>query len=106
MYDKNQAPEYSNAIVLQNPNVKGDLFTIVNNPATDKLTLTYSSARNQSLEIKIYDMAGRMQMNQRTNVYQGSNAISLTLNSALKTGAYVVEVRNASESQAAKFVKQ
>ena len=106
MYDKNQAAEYSKAIVLQNLNVKGDSFTIVNNPATDKLTLSYSSARNQSLEIKIYDLAGRMQMSQKTNVYQGSNVISLTLNSALKTGAYVVEVSNASERQAAKFVKQ
>jgi len=91
---------------LQNSNVKGGSLTIVNNPATDKLTLSYSSASNQSLEIKIYDLAGRMQMNQKTNVYQGSNLISLTLNSAFRTGAYVVEVRNASERQTAKFVKQ
>jgi len=106
MYDKNQMTKYSSAVVLQNSNVKGGSLTIVNNPATDKLTLSYSSARNQSLEIKIYDLAGRMQMNQKTNVYQGSNLISLTLNSAFRTGAYVVEVRNASERQTAKFVKQ
>ena len=106
MYDKTQTAEYSKAFVLQNPNVKGDSFRIINNPATDKLTLNYSSAGNQAVEIKIFDLAGRMQMNQKANVYQGSNFIDLPLSSAFKTGIYAVEVSNASESQTAKFVKQ
>jgi len=106
MYDKNQKAEYSNAIVLQNPNAKDGSFKIVNNPAIDKLTLSYSSARNQSVEIKVYDLAGRMQMNQKTNVFKGSNFISFTFSSAFKTGIYAVGVSNASGSQTAKFVKQ
>jgi hypothetical protein len=106
MYDKNQTSEYSKAFVLQNPNVKGDSFRIINNPATDKLTLNYSSAGNQAVEIKIFDLAGRMQMNQKANVYQGSNFIDLALSSAFKTGIYAVGVSNASGSQTAKFVKQ
>jgi len=106
MYDKNQKAEYSKAIVLQNPNAKDGSFKIVNNPAIDKLTLSYSSARNQSVEIKVYDLAGRIQMNQKTNVFKGGNFISLTLSSAFKTGMYTVEVINASERQTAKFVKQ
>jgi len=81
-------------------------LTIINNPATDKLTMSYSSAVSQSVEIKIYDLAGRMQRKQKTNVYQGINFISLALNSAFTIGTYVVEVRNASERQTAKFVKQ
>lgn len=106
MYDKNQAPEYSKAIVLQNTAIKDGSFMIVNNPATDQLTVSYSSAMKQSVEIKIYDLAGRMRMNQKTNVYQGSNFINLALSSAFKAGIYVVEVINASERQTAKFVKQ
>ena len=106
MYDKNQTSEYSKTIVLQDQNVKGDSFKIVNNPATDKLTLSYSSADNQSVEIKIYDLAGRMQMDQKTNVYQGNNFINLALSPAFKTGIYAVEVSNSSQSQTAKFVKQ
>jgi hypothetical protein len=106
MFDKNQTAKYSNAIVFQNANAKDGSFKIVNNPATDKLTLSYSSGKDQSVEIKVYDLAGRMQMNQKTNVYQGSNFINLTLSSAFKTGMYSVEVRNASEIKTAKFVKQ
>jgi hypothetical protein len=106
MYDKNQTTKYSSAIVLEKLSVKGGPLTIINNPATDKLTMSYSSAVSQSVEIKIYDLAGRMQMKQKTNVYQGTNFISLALNSAFTIGTYVVEVRNASERQTAKFVKQ
>src|SRR5204862_4017231 len=84
----------------------GNTLKIINNPATDKLTLSFSSASNQSAEIKVYDLTGRLQMNQRMNVYQGSNLISLQLGSAFKTGMYAVEVNTGSERQTAKFVKQ
>jgi hypothetical protein len=106
MYDKNHVSTYSNTIVLQNSEVKSDSFMVVNNPATDKLRLSYSSATNQSVEIKIYDLAGRMQVNQKTNVYPGGNFINMALSSSLTAGIYVVQVSNSSESQAAKFVKQ
>ena len=106
MYDKNQIAKYSKAIVLRSSDLKDGSFKIVNNPATDKLTLSYSSDKNQSVEIKVYDLAGRMQMDQKANVYQGSNFISLTLSSAFKTGMYAVEVSDALERQTAKFVKQ
>jgi myo-inositol-hexaphosphate 3-phosphohydrolase len=78
----------------------------VNNPTTDKLTLSFSANTNQSIEIKVYDLSGRLQMNQKMNIYQGSNLISLQLNSSFKAGMYAVEVNNGSERQTAKFVKQ
>ena len=106
MYDKNQALTYSKAILLENANFKGGSFTIVNNPATDNLTLRYSSARNQSVEIKIYDLAGRIQMNRKISVSQGNNFINLPLSSAFNTGMYAVEVNDALERQTAKFIKQ
>ena len=68
--------------------------------------MSFSSTSNQSVQIKVYDMAGRLQMNQKMNAYTGSNLISLQLNSAFKTGMYVVEINTGSESQTAKFIKQ
>jgi len=79
---------------------------IINNPATDKLTLSLSSINNQIVEIKVYDLAGHLQIDQRQNVYQGNNLISLQLGSALPTGMYAVQVTNGSEKQTAKFMKQ
>jgi hypothetical protein len=107
MFDKNQVVTYSKILVFQT-RVAGNsnALKIVNNPATDKLTLSFSSTRNQSVEIKVYDLAGRLQMNQKINVYQGSNLISLQLGSAFKTGMYAVDVNTGSERETAKFVKQ
>jgi len=55
---------------------------------------------------KVHDISGRTQMTKKMNVYSGSNLISLTLNDSFKTGVYIVEVNNGTDSQIAKFVKQ
>jgi hypothetical protein len=55
----------------------------------------------------VYDLAGRIQMNQKINVYQGNNLVNLPLNSTLQMGMYAIEViGNGSGRQVAKFVKQ
>jgi len=107
MFDKDKVVTYSKTILFQSETVaNAGGLRIVNNPATDKLSLSFTSADNQPLEIKVYDLSGRMQMNQKINVYQGANIINLPLNSAFKTGLYAVEVCNRSEKLVAKFVKQ
>jgi len=105
--DKNTSVSFSKTIMFENKTVvnTGGL-RIVNNPATDKLSMSFTSANNQSLEIKVYDLSGRMQLNQKINVYQGSNLINLPLTSTFKTGFYAVEVSNGLEKLSAKFVKQ
>ena len=107
MLDNNKAVTFSKTLIFATKTVvSASGLRIVNNPATDKLSLSFASANNQSLDIKVYDLSGRIQLNQKINVYQGSNLINLPLISALKTGLYAVEVSNGSEKLAAKFVKQ
>ncbi len=107
MFDINQVITYSKILAFQTKTAySNNGIKIINNPITDKLTLSYSSVSIQSVQIKVYDLNGRMQMNERMNTYEGSNLISLTISSAFKTGMYVVEINNGSERQTAKFVKQ
>ncbi|HET9824345.1 MAG TPA: T9SS type A sorting domain-containing protein [Chitinophagaceae bacterium] len=107
MVNKNGAIRYSKILAFQSNAISNSAaLKIINNPATDKLTLSFSSASNQIAELKVYDMAGRLQIDQKINVYQGSNLISLQLSSTFKTGMYAVEVSTGSDRQAAKFVKQ
>ncbi|HEY3249501.1 MAG TPA: T9SS type A sorting domain-containing protein, partial [Ignavibacteria bacterium] len=107
MFDKNQVITYSKILMfISKAANNSSTLKIVNNPTTDKLTLSFSANTNQSIEIKVYDLSGRLQMNQKMNIYQGSNLISLQLNSSFKAGMYAVEVNNGSERQTAKFVKQ
>jgi hypothetical protein len=107
IFDNNKTITFSKTLIFETKiasNTSG--LRIVNNPATDKLSLSFTSASNQSLEIKVYDLAGRIQMNQKVNVYQGANLINLPLASAFKTGMYAVEVINGAERLTSKFVKQ
>lgn len=107
MVNDNHSVRYSKILAFQsNAASSSKALKIVNNPATDKLTLSFSSTNKQVAQIRVYDMAGRLQMDQKINVYQGGNVLSLQLSSAFKTGMYAVEVYAGSDRETAKFVKQ
>jgi len=107
MFDKNLEVTYSKILAFQTKSVSGDNgIKILSNPATDKLTLSFASVTSQPVQIKLYDLGGRVQMNQRITAYPGSNLVSLPMSSVISTGMYVVELNTGSERQTAKFVKQ
>ena len=107
MYDKSQAAEYSKTLVFQSKSAaNANMIKVINNPVADKLTISFNSSVNQAVDIKVHDISGRTQMTKKMSVYAGSNLISLSLNSNFKTGVYIVEVNNGTDSQIAKFVKQ
>src|SRR5436190_2478997 len=108
MFDNNKVVTFSKTLVFENKTATSSSgLRIVNNPAKDKLSLNFFSTSDQALEIRVYDLAGRIQMNQKINVYQGNNLVNLPLNSTLQMGMYAIEViGNGSGRQVAKFVKQ
>jgi hypothetical protein len=107
MLNRNLEVTYSKILAFQSESISGDNgIKILSNPTTDKLTLSFASATSQSVQIKLYDLSGRIRMNQRITGYPGSNLISMPISSAISTGMYVVEVNAGSERQTAKFVKQ
>lgn len=107
MIDKKQDIDFSKILVFQNKTTgSGNLIKVYNNPVNDKLTFSFTSSSTQTVDVKVYDMTGRLQMNQKVNSYEGSNMISLPLASTFKPGLYVVVVNDGTQSQTAKFVKQ
>ena len=106
MYDKDHVAEYSKTLVFRSKSAGGNAIRIISNPVKDKLTLSFSSSVNQAVDMKVYDMNGRMLMTEKLTVYEGTNLVSLPLTSSFKAGFYVVEINNGTESQSAKFVKQ
>lgn len=107
MFDRNLVVSYSKILAFQNKSAGNDNeIKILSNPTTDKLTMSFNSTVTQSVLIKMYDLSGRVQMNQRINAYQGSNLISLPISSAVKPGMYVIELATGSERQTTKLVKQ
>lgn len=106
MIDKQQDASYSKILVFQNKSTSNaNLIKIFSNPVNDKLTFSYTSSITQPVDVKIYDMSGRIQLNQKITSYEGSNMVSLPLSSTFKSGFYVVEVNDGTEPQMAKFIK-
>src|SRR5207253_803846 len=106
MYDKNGVVTYSKILVFQTRAGKNNEIKILNNPATDKLSFSFQSGIDQHVDIKIFDMQGRVQLKRSFDLYTGTNFINTPFNSIFSTGTYVLEVSTATDLHSVKFVKQ
>lgn len=106
MIDKNREVDYSRILIFQLKSAITNNIKIIGNPVNDKLTFSYISSATQSVDVKIYDMSGRIVLKNKVKSLEGNNVISLPLSSTFKAGMYVVEVNNGTELQSSKFVKQ
>jgi hypothetical protein len=106
MIDKNREVDYSRILIFQLKSTIANNIKIIGNPVNDKLTFSYTSPATQMVDVRVYDVSGRVVLNNKINSLEGSNVISLPLNSTFKSGMYVVEVNNGTELQSSKFIKQ
>lgn len=104
MYDAKQSFSYSK--ILQFQNSTNSALGIVNNPVMDRLTISFNSRNSQPIDVRIYDVTGRLHMKQTINVYAGINLFRVPLSSSVTSGTYAVEVTYGHKKQAAKFIKQ
>ncbi len=107
MTDKENDITYSKILVFQTKvATSNNTIKIIGNPVNDKLTFNYTSYTAQVVDVKIYDMSGRVMMSNKVNSLEGNNTMSFTLLSTLKSNMYLVEVKNGMETQTTKFIKQ
>jgi len=65
MFDKNKVVTFSKTVT------SGGGLKITNNPTIDKLSLNFSSTNNQTVQIRVYDLIGRIQINQKDKCLPG-----------------------------------
>jgi hypothetical protein len=107
MIDKGNEISYSKIIVFQTKlTTNNNSIKLFGNPVNDKITFTYTAYASQIIDIKIYDMSGRMMMRNKVTTPEGTNLVSFPLTSTLKASMYLVEVNNGTQIQTAKFMKQ
>ena len=106
MTDKTHDITYSRILIFQPKSISSNDINLYGNPVKDKLTFSYSSNATQVINVKVYDLIGKTLISQKVNSSEGTNTLSLSLNSDFKAGIYVVEVSNGADRQIAKFVKQ
>ena len=106
MIDKTHDIDYSRILIFQTNSISTTDIKVYGNPVKDKLTFSYSSNETQMVDVKVYDITGKVLTSQKVNIAEGSNMLSLQLNPTFKAGMYLVEVSNGSDRQVAKFIKQ
>ena len=107
MIDKQKAVSYSKILVFQTKlTTNNNSIKIIGNPVNDKLTFNYTTYISQTIDVKVYDMSGRVMMSNKVTSLEGNNMISFPLASTLKASMYLVEVNSGTETQTAKFIKQ
>ena len=106
MIDKTHDIDYSRILIFQTKSLGTTDIKVYGNPVKDKLTFSYTSNETQVVSVKVYDITGKTLISQKVNIAEGSNMLSLPLNSTFKAGMYLVEVSNGSDRQVARFVKQ
>ena len=106
MIDKKSKVTYSKLLVFQTKAATTNNIKVIGNPVNDKITFNYSSFTAQVINVKIYDIAGRIIMSNKMNTLEGTNTISFPLDSNFKPSMYVLEISNGAGIQTAKFVKQ
>jgi hypothetical protein len=85
----------------ENEEHKGLNISVSPNPSNNQFTINIESSSNETVELKVYDISGRVVYSARGNAnrqYQfGNNFIS---------GAYVAEIRQGANRSTVKLIKQ
>ena len=105
MIEKTGVTGYSKVLVFRNLITRNNNLKILNNPATDKITLNFDIPNGGLTTISVTDLTGRQVLQQRIKSTKGINQVSIPLPS-LKNGMYVVDVFDGTTHMGAKFIKQ
>jgi hypothetical protein len=97
---------YSRILTFQNKVTTSNNLKIIGNPVSDQLTFNYMAIADNVIDVRIYDMTGKLIIHNKVNSFKGDNMISFPLTSNMQTSMYALEVTNGTDIQAKKFIKQ
>lgn len=88
--DAGSKQQYSNVVVLSAGNRLG--FQSVENPFKDVISAQVVSPVNQHAEAVLVDVSGRIVAASKVELKEGSNAVSIPVQSVLSTGVYYLRI--------------
>ena len=80
-------------------------ITVYPNPVQDQVNISYDAEANSSAVICIYSLTGTLIRNERVNITEGKNVLSLNL-SNLVSGGYIVYLNDHGKKASTTFIKQ
>jgi hypothetical protein len=96
----------SNIVRLERKGEGYGISTLFPSPTTADLTVQFNTNEEQSLRLRVTDVAGRLVLEQQLDAAKGFNSSSLNV-AALQAGVYFVSLDNGTAlSEPMRFVKQ
>ena len=104
--DRNSMVTYSKVLAFSNETNGKEKLNILGTNVTDKLTLSFQSQLNQSAEINVLDIAGKLVLKQNVKMSKGNNLLSFSLPVSMNNGMYVASLAGNNFTLSAQFIKQ
>lgn len=104
--NKDESATYSNIIFFGAPTKQSAAIALLQNPVHSAVSFNYTALQNAPVDITVYTFTGVKILSQKHNVQKGANSLNITLNNMLVKGVYLLEVKEATNSQTVRFVKQ
>lgn len=101
--DFDGAFSYTNIVSIRTSNDDGLVIGQINT-AGETMAVSLNSSLEESVEINVFDMSGRLLISTSEMIYVGQNEIELATG-ALNTGIFVMNVRTKTQNLTQKFVK-
>lgn len=95
--------QYSD-IKSQKENDRSDMY-LYPNPATNNVTITFSTAKQTSYKITVFDMQGKTLLQKQTAATAGANQFNIDI-SRLAKRTYILGLQNNDEVRIGKIVKK
>jgi Secretion system C-terminal sorting domain len=103
--DQNGDFEYSNVVSVVDKKGKFNIASIAPNPTKETSTIIYNSDKNETINLTLMDVSGRIVLAQNVSITEGPNNLSLNL-SNLTNGLYILNLKNSEQVLIQKIVKQ
>lgn len=105
MVDIDGKSKYSNVIVIRRDQQNIIGISIAPNPISNGMTtVRFSATGNQSVELKVVDLSGRIVLRQQNQVYKGANSLSLNNLDKLSPGVYILQLNDGETVSNSRFV--
>jgi hypothetical protein len=101
---KNGEVDYSNYIVIGIKPQANTTVTIAPNPATTEVNIKFTSNREEIIEIRLVDNAGRIILKEKKQIVKGSNTVQLSSLGKLSNGLYLMQFMLNGEMQFSKII--
>lgn len=105
MVDLDGSAKYSNVVMIRRDLTATQDISVIPNPVNHSMAIVRFTATESGIaEIRIINMAGKLVLSQKNNIYEGINSLSVNNLNSLQSGTYLLQIARGKDIMNSKFV--